>query len=50
MNKIEEKDKNEEVIKIKNIIIKVLNENNFTDAGIILFGSRVKGDFTTHSD
>jgi len=50
MKKIEEKAKNPEITKIKNIIMKVLNENGFRDAEIILFGSRAKGDFRTHSD
>ncbi|NLI56212.1 nucleotidyltransferase domain-containing protein [bacterium] len=48
--KKEEKEKKQNIIKIKNIIMKVLNENGFKDAKIILFGSRAKGDFKTLSD
>ncbi len=41
---------NPKITEIKNIIMKVINENGFTDAEIILFGSRAKGNFRTHSD
>lgn len=50
MQKIEDKDKNSEIIKIKNTIMRILNENDFRDARIILFGSRAKGEFKAHSD
>ena len=50
MHKIKDKDKDSEIVRIKNIIMKVLNENGLRDARIILFGSRAKGDFKTHSD
>jgi predicted nucleotidyltransferase len=49
MKKIKQKS-SPEITKIKDIIIEVLNKNGFRDAGIILFGSRAKGDFKTHSD
>jgi len=50
MKKIGEKDKHQETTKIKDIIMRVLNENGFRDAEIILFGSRAKADFRAHSD
>lgn len=49
MKKMKE-ERTPEIVKIKNIIMGVLNENGFSDAEIILFGSRAKGDFRTHSD
>jgi predicted nucleotidyltransferase len=45
-----ESDMNPQYYRNYKYIMKVINENGFTDAEIILFGSRAKGNFRTHSD
>jgi len=41
---------NQKITEIKHIILKELNEKGGSNARIILFGSRAKGDFKKGSD